>query len=374
MSPPSPNDLLTQGFARQSNGVPAYESVRLHLDGLIRTGTVPEGARFPAEPELACAFGVSRVTLSRALNSLVNEGLLVRRRGAGTFVRFSGKPIDPSPLVTILIHEGLDHAFLDHYFGGLIIGIQSHLGRQGFPVSQRQIDPAHLDCAALDGPVVLINPTLATARAIESTLDPALPLVVVGSRWPLHRAVSVDTDNVLGALLAVDHLARLGHQRIAFVGACPADANTVDRVRGFQTALRQIGATHWLDKTLLAQDATVFTLQEAANVAELLTADPAPTAVVCGGANIALHLVNIARSLEIRVPEDLSVVAFDDPSFLSLLTPPVTTVRQPLVQMAAAAAEALTLALKGQQPADRVFSPELVLRQSTTLPQKELCI
>lgn len=189
--------------------------------------------------------------------------------------------------------------------------------------------------------------------------------------------VNISVDNVVGAGMATRHLLELGHRRIAFVSGSMRSVNRRERFRGFTDTLDEAGLGHhvWsgppdgpfgdLDVAGLGRTAAH----------DLLSAkrDDRPTAIVAINDMCALGVCAGVRDLGLRVGADVSVVGFDDIVLADLAAPPLTTVRQPLAEMAASAFEHLRARIEGVTGPDEagrsvLLRPELVVRASTVAP------
>ncbi|UJP09104.1 LacI family transcriptional regulator [Microbacterium sp. KUDC0406] len=189
-----------------------------------------------------------------------------------------------------------------------------------------------------------------------------LPTVLVNARIPELDFPTVSTDDVAAAEQAVLHVHQLGHRRIGLVLG-PADHLPSRRkVDGARAALARLGGA--LEDDLIARG--LYSLEAGqAGAARLLAAGA--TAIVCASDPLALGAVRAARRAGLRVPEDVSVVGFDDSALMGCTEPPLTTVRQPIEAMGRAAIELLLSQIAGGSEAgtELLFEPELVLRSST---------
>jgi DNA-binding LacI/PurR family transcriptional regulator len=187
-------------------------------------------------------------------------------------------------------------------------------------------------------------------------------------------ACSVSVDQELGGMLAAQHLIGCGHRRIGIVTGPVRTNSRVGRVQGARTALARAGIA--FDETLLWQGGGVvgFGDMEGAElgrsgVRELLSRDDPPTAVICGNDIYALGAYAGARDLGYRVPEDLSIVGFDDIALSEIVHPPLTTIRQPVAAMAEMVVDLLIRCVEeGGEPRDENFvqvRPQLIVRGST---------
>jgi LacI family transcriptional regulator len=195
-----------------------------------------------------------------------------------------------------------------------------------------------------------------------------LPVVVIDPiNLPSARVTSVGSTNFAGGLTATQHLLELGHRQIAYVGGPATAACNQARMHGYRGAMEAEGAP--------VPDAYVrtgrFSYEHGiAGGAALLDLPEPPTAVFAGSDETALGVLEAARTRGLRIPEDLSVVGFDDTPIARLAAPPLTTVRQPLREMGAVAVRtALRLAAGERVDSHHVeLATELVVRQSTARP------
>ena len=188
--------------------------------------------------------------------------------------------------------------------------------------------------------------------------------------------VSISIDNVMGGYLATQHLIDLGHTSLAFVSGSLGSVNRTGRYRGFSTALEAAGLDAGAARTWSGLDAVPFGDVEAAEVGrraahEIFSQANRPTAVVAVNDMTALGVCRGLRDLGLTVGGDVSVVGFDDIILADLYDPPLTTVRQPIAQMARLAVEEITAhgTRSGTEPGRSVLlRPELVVRASTSVP------
>jgi DNA-binding LacI/PurR family transcriptional regulator len=190
-----------------------------------------------------------------------------------------------------------------------------------------------------------------------------MPVVLI-ARAP--EGVEIDAvlvDNRRGSREATEHLLRLGHRRIAFVGGPAAVSSATERLAGYRDALRAAGLRS--DPALIA--AGGFRADGgAAAVDALLRRGISFTAIVAGNDLMAIGAMEELRRRGCRLPEDMAVVGFDDITFASLVEPPLTTVAQPKYRMGSLAMERLLELIGGgdREPRRLVLNPQLVVRRS----------
>jgi len=192
------------------------------------------------------------------------------------------------------------------------------------------------------------------------------PLVTVLERVPNQNVPVVRTDHRAGAAEATRHLIALGHRRIAHIAGTRTLPSSARRLAGYRETLAEADLPQLSE--LFGQGD--FRMESGADAMRgfLALADP-PTAVLCANDEMAFGAIRAAREAGLRVPQDLSVVGFDDLSIAEYFTPPLTTVHIPRHELGRQAAHALIEHLAGREvPSDRVLPTRLVLRQSTAPP------
>jgi DNA-binding LacI/PurR family transcriptional regulator len=216
---------------------------------------------------------------------------------------------------------------------------------------------------AIDAAIVV--ETLDLQSFTAALTEQTAPWVVIG--YAQHAGTyTVHADDYDGALRATRHLLDLGHRRIGLITSTPRPFALEERLRGVRDALGAAGLT--LDEALITiGDFSTASGEQAAQ--QLLACPQPPTAIFALNDRMAFGVVRAAAERGLRVPEDLSVVGFDDISQAALLTPALTTVRQPGYALGVAAARLLFALLDGEQPeASGPIPTELVLRGSTAPP------
>jgi LacI family transcriptional regulator len=219
--------------------------------------------------------------------------------------------------------------------------------------------------ASHDTDGVILVMTGVTQPQLEQLNSGGIPLVVVDPvNLPDPELPSVGATNWAGGLAATEHLIALGHRRIGAI-AGPADyLCSRARIDGYRSALDKAGID--FDPALVRhgdfQHEGGFT-----SGGDLLAMPGPPTAIFAGSDQQALGVYEAARQRGLRIPQDLSVVGFDDLPVARWVSPPLTTVRQPLAEMGRAAAQILGDLIEGVSPRSRrvELSTELIVREST---------
>ncbi len=216
-----------------------------------------------------------------------------------------------------------------------------------------------------DGLIVLGHRLPPTAQEIVRQLGANAP-VVNGSEFdPALGIPSVHIDNAAASRTAMEHLYGLGHARIAVVGGPPDNPLHQQRLEGARNAARARGRLRLL--AVVPGDFSVESGYAAAK--QLLVQADAPTAAFCFSDQMALGMLAACRDMGIRVPEDFSIVGFDDLASSRYLNPPLTTISQPMREIGVRAVKLLLAIIEGVDvPHQQTLDFSLMLRGSTAAP------
>lgn len=351
-------------------GRPLYASVKEAMMEAIETGVFVPGEQMPSTKELSEQLDVSLVTAHRALQELVSAGVLERSQGRGTFVHhryLQRKSVIAGSRVGLVFHR--EASLAEFYQAQILEGIHraaTHLGID--LILLRWGEDVRNECNGY----LLINPFPDEVETFATQLK-RQPMIVVGAQSGDQTLTCFDIDQPRLARMAMEYLAGLGHRRVGYIGGAFKQSSSRDRWAGFQEACRQL---HLESKDAARIRAAGWKLdeQEKSELVELLKSPDRPTAIFAAGYTFALDVYAAALSLGLRIPQDLSVVGVDDPPSADHLSPPLTTLRQPLQQLGEDAAAALLERMSEPGGArntltSRTVAPELVLRKSAAAPE-----
>jgi len=353
---------------------PKYQKIYDALAQSIRNGELKFGQKIPSEAALVKRFGVSRITVGRAVRELQQGGLVKRIAGSGTYVRGGEKASRRGLLFGLIIPDLGETEIFEPICQG-IAGAGSagdHALMWGHANSTReskQEQALQLSRQCIDRHVsgVFFAPLEFDAddtnKLVLSSLRKAkIPVVLLdrrpGGSTDRYRPDRVGIDNHRAGLLATEHLIRLGARHIAFV-AQPKSASTIEaRIAGYRDALLAAGQP--VDRQLV-----VHLTRQPAGLKNLVT-DESVDAFVCANDRIAGHLMRALLAQHVGIPDDVRIVGIDDVNYASLLPVPLTTIHQPCREIGAAALEAMLDRLeRPAMPArDILLDCELVVRES----------
>ena len=211
-----------------------------------------------------------------------------------------------------------------------------------------------------------------TNKELKALKRQGLPFVVVDPRIPLDDGIpAISAGHATGARAATEHLLSLGHRRIAAITGPPAWMASSERLDGFRSALAAAGVLP--DSKLIVPSS--FAIEGGiAAAGPLLDLADRPTAIFAFNDNLAIGVLQAARTRGLRVPEDLSIVGFDDSEHSAIVSPALTTVRQPLAEMGRMAVSLLMRLLENQSVETlRIeLATRLVVRDSTGPPPAQV--
>jgi DNA-binding LacI/PurR family transcriptional regulator len=217
---------------------------------------------------------------------------------------------------------------------------------------------------------LIITPTAENARHLSRLIDGGMVIVQMDRRVPGVAADAILVDNEAGATSVVSHLIEWGHTRIGILTGELDVPTAHGRLHGYERALKDHGLPI---RSELVKSGSFHREHAIENAIDLIRAKPPLTAIFAAN-NILAEAVLIALDREgLRVPQDVSVVSFDDVPWMSMVEPPLTAVRQPVADMARSAAElALRRLRDGREdgPSSMVFGTELIVRGSVAPPRK----
>ncbi len=333
--------------------------------------------RSPTLDDVAAAAGVSRMTASRALNgrpgvSTQLRDQLVRIAAEMGYVlsRPAEKPATARDPVLGLVSVYMHSPFVAEF----AVGAMKAARTAGYEMLLYQL--VERDEGLRESVTRLLSQVVRGVISVlphrRDYLDAlvAAHVPVISLEMPEPVGCTIVCDNYSGARSAMRHLAELGHRRIAFIMGSPDVLSSKERRRAYEDVMRDRGFP--LERALMEQGySNVPSGFEAAR--RLLALRNRPTAIFAGNDDMALGALDAARAAGVRVPEELSIVGFDDVPAVARALPPLTTVRQPIEQMGRSAVNTLLAQLAGIEPVSQVitFQTELVVRGSTAPPPRK---
>jgi DNA-binding LacI/PurR family transcriptional regulator len=331
------------------------------------------GFRLPRLEDVARHASVSHQTVSRVINNHPNVSGPTREKVEAAIAKLGyRRNVAARSLVTRRSQTiGVMGSGLSQYGpANTLLGVEQAARDAGYFVSiaaLREVSRAALLDATtyfadqgVDGIVVVVpHPEPLTAPA---EMPAGIPVVTVGAAGN-DNSGGVMVNQALGAELATKHLIAQGHHRIAHISGPPEWMDSGARAQGWRTALRSAG----LEADLHLQGD--WSAASGYEIGMQLAAQRTATAVFVGNDQMALGLLRAFHETGVRVPDDVSVVGFDDQAESAYFTPPLTTIRQDFEELGRQCMAVVLAALEeAKQPCKTVVDPELVIRASTSAP------
>ncbi len=329
--------------------------------------------------DVAKRAGVSPMTVSRVVNGEENVRAATREKVNAAIAALNYTPnqaarrLAGSKLIRIAILYSNPSA---SYLNELLVGVlnRASLGHLQLVVqkSEEGIDEAaELIENGIDG--IILPPPLCDSRVLlDLVTRTGTPAVAVASGQPDKRICAIGIDDYRAALEMTRHLIALGHLRIGFITGHPNQTASARRLAGFRAAMKEAGRD--VPPELVAQG--MFNYRSGLDAAEvLLRREPRPTAIFASNDDMAAATVAIAHRLGLDVPGDLTVAGFDDAALATTIWPELTTVRQPITDMAEAAVDLLVKQIRAQRDGIEtrcehvVMDFSLIRRQSDAAPR-----
>jgi GntR family transcriptional regulator, arabinose operon transcriptional repressor len=356
--------------------MPKYLQLKQEILSWLHTGKLKLDDQMPSENEIAEQFQMSRQTVRQTFGELEQEGWLYRIQGKGTFVS-TPQTQKSHDVQTIGI---LTTYISDYIFPHIVRGAEAALRNRGYRLlisstdNDKEKEKESLNMMMsqpLSG--LIIEPTKSAEGnpnlSYYLSLDyHNIPYLMINERYPEMNCPSLLVDDEEGGYLAAQHLIELGHRRIAGFFKTD-DLQGVNRLKGFIRAHRN-------NQIPLSPDFVIhYTTEEKkhkpyeSTLTMLELGEERPTAFVCYNDELAVHLLEAVRTLGLQVPQDISLVGFDDSSLATATEVKLTTLTHPKTELGTDAAELLIDIIENKRSihtlTGKVYKPELVIRDST---------
>ncbi|ASS96998.1 GntR family transcriptional regulator [Peribacillus simplex] len=360
-----------------------YIDVKNKLKAWIVEGKIKPGEKIHSENEMVKMFGFSRHTIRQAVGELVHEGWLYREQGSGTFcTNRAGQSTMRRPRKNI----GVITTYIsDYIFPSIIRGIESYLSSQGYSLIMASTDndierEKHCLLNMLDKDIdgLIVEPTKSSnynpnINYYLNLEQNGIPYLMINQYYSELNPPHIIIDDELGGFLATDHLIEYGHEKI--VGIFKSDdLQGVSRLKGFINAFRNSGLAFFSDMviTYTTENREQKILEELKSV---LNSPNRPTGIVCYNDEIALKVLNVFRELQLSVPEDISIVGYDDSHLAEASEVKLTTITHPKMKLGIDSAKWIISKIEGKNSENlehsTIYKPELIIRNSTKDMQKK---
>ncbi len=319
--------------------------------------------------EVAERAGVSPATVSRVLNGATSVGPEYRERVLAAIEEMGYRPNrlasnlrrQKAEMIGVLVSD-----IENPHFTQMVRAVEDAAYRRGYRVLLCNTDEtpekqrSYLEMLAAERVLgVIMSPSEPGGLEISELLDLEIPVIAFDREVEDLRADAVVGENVGGVRLATEHLIRAGHERIGFVSGSVEVETGAERLEGYEAAMRGAGLEpRWAGEG--------FRIEDGRWAADELLGAGGLTALIAANNLTSIGALQTIRARGLRVPEDVAFVAVDDPFWAELVEPPLTTLAQPVREMAESAVELLFERIGGgrKEPRRVVFDFELRVRGS----------
>jgi len=188
-----------------------------------------------------------------------------------------------------------------------------------------------------------------------------IPMVLIDRYYPDLDMPYISTDNFKGSYLATNYLLKRGHKKIACLQGLKHTVSNSERIRGFLQALRDFDISEH-EVQILGDEFSIASGYNAAK--EILTSSDHPSVLFTLGNQIALGALQAITESGYKIPDDFSLISFDEQPYFQLMNPPVSTISQPVENIAREAVNMLIRSMKGEEVSSRLIAPKLIERSS----------
>ncbi len=357
----------------QQNPTPLYRQIVEDFEERIKSGELKPGERVPTQTDQAQNYGVSLITIKKAMTDLVNRGILYSRIGKGTFVARSPKLVShtTSPSIGLVLRE-----LKNPFFSLVVDSIEEKTSEIGYNLlltksssreEKEELQISHFLDIGVSGMIIasMGHHHQATKGILQLQRD-KFPLVMVS--YVQNEDISyIGTDHVYGAQIATEHLINLGYKRIGYINSEKGDVLGTLRQQGYERALKDNG--YPIDNEIIYPlPLEGFWNQYQAGYQlglQLPKLHSRPDAIFAFNDLSALGFEQAVLTQGLRVPEDVAIVGFDDIERNLYAPVPLTTVHPPTSKIGTLAVETLLRMIGGDDSVTRTFlRPRLVIRES----------
>ncbi len=354
----------------KNSPIPQYYQLQSWLVEQIEQGVFKPEDKIPTEEELGQMTGLARATIRQAIQNLVNEGYLLRRRRLGTFVKNPSLETNRLSIVSVMVHD-----IRSGYAPEFLRGAADEAGKKNFSTIFCNTDDLFVKAdlhanQVIDHGVsgVIFMPTAAPGEKnlliIEKFLRKNIPVVIADREVHNVDLDFVTTDNFDGAYNLTQHLIKRGHRKIA-ITLSTLYSSELERLEGYKKALSDYGIG--IDSSLIFTHHQRFSEEHYVRFSKIILAERKKfTALFAGNDRIAYILYSAAKDMRIKIPKDLSLVGYDDLTYTISHPINLTTIHQPIYEMGQECMKLLLSRIRGESRQSQrvVLKSYLVERKS----------
>lgn len=363
--------LLTRGEQMEKK----YVIVKNQIKQWIEEGNYEPHEKLPTESELMKKFEVSRHTIRRAISELENEEFVYTIQGGGMYIANTPEernqmPREPSKTIAVLTTH-----ISEYIFPNIISGIEKELAANDYTLllsstqNNRELEKKNLANLLRNNLAgIIIEPTQSALASenigfYKNIVATNIPCIMINCYLPEIALPSLVMDDVKGGQMGVEYLLDQGHERILGLFKTD-DLQGINRMNGFTQAFQKNAGTSIGQFVAYSTNDTIDMIWTRIQPFINLPEGQRPTAIFCYNDALASNVINILTTHGFSIPEDFSILGFDDATIASVLTPPLTTIRHPKEEMGKLAAQKIIELIEQQPVESHIYEPELIIRQS----------
>lgn len=364
--------------SKKNTGKSKYLQIADYLGKWIKDRQMLPGSRFPSDRQVATMLGISSVTLNKSLKELEKSGLIERRPGSGTYISSAAK-IFPNkknhPLrIGIVCHVPITS---DWHATTLVDLFYEYWQEKNCEIISLTLEGAAyqqgIDQYKLDG-FLIVLPQKKDIVFMRSLAEKDFPFVTIGAYFPELPMHCIHSDYISPATNAVKYLVRSGHRKIGYVTCDNSSASSQGRFKGYMQGMFESGLLvdpFWLSASNIFCGNAEFDIN---NVLKSMLADNnRPTALLVHAHSSIPAILSQAKRSGLQIPDDISIIGFDDPEYLAHLNPPITTFSQPLKEMIQLAGKKLEDMIRtGEKEVSAIFDSAFIERESCAVLRKSI--
>jgi DNA-binding LacI/PurR family transcriptional regulator len=325
-----------------------YEQIKENILNRITSGEYKTDEKIPSERELCELYSVSRTTIRKAIDELVAEGILTRKSGRGTFVignnGSEAKKKTGNILFLRCVHSDISKSISevkdDIFYPKILTGVERASSNNNYHCFYKIINEHDFKEDELEKSIENSDGIVSGEVHNRSFLDflnkYSQPVVLICPSVKDDRVDVVGIDNLDGAEEAVSYLIEHGHREIAFIGGSEKSISSIERKDGYLRTLK--GNCLEINSSLILSYG--WRLEDGYNAAlDLLNGKVIPTAIFAASDLLAMGVINAIKDFGYKVPDDISVIGFDDIEMAGQVKPSLTTMRVRRLEMGEIAAK-----------------------------------
>ena len=302
--------------------------------------------KLPGERTLAKEFGYSYMTIRKAIDNLVNEGILYKLPTKGTFVADRKTTKKNTKIIGYFLDNSIVAGLTSPYYSLIFNALEKQAAKNGYSLiyfSDIGDSNTFNNMNKVDGMIISCFPRI---EHIVHDISQHVPVVVMDNSSADKTIPSIIIDNFNAVSDSVKYLCSLGHKRIGFMAGLEDSDVGKNRYAGFQSGLKKHAIK--IDEKLIYRGNYSFE-SGAAGADYFLSLKKPPTAIMCANDAMAIAALQIATQRGLKVPDDISILGFDDIAVASQISPPLTTIAAPIEEIAKLAFSNLNDLIQGKK-------------------------